>query len=557
VRLDLSEQQRILQDTFAKLFATESTLQRVRAASDRGFDPALWRQLAAIEAPLIRVPESAHGGGLSLFDAILVAEQVGKYLASVPLIESLCANRLLAMLERPPALEWLAKVRGGGTLVTLALHEVVEAESQMVPAGAVADAVLFLRGNEVALRVLQTPAPRVSVMGGLAIAELTFNASRDTGQPVVLAAGRSVRRLFKQVCEEWKLLTAAMLAALSRQALENAAAYSRERHAFDRPIGSYQGLAHPLADSITDVEGAQLLTWYAAWSVAHQGSREAAARLSMAYWWATQVTRTAVVRAMRVFGGYGMSMEYDAQLYFCRGRACALLGGDPRRELLQVAQRLWDEGAESPIPPPEDIHIDFAHGAAAEQFAAEARRFFEAHFTPELRQLTYSSDDGYDAPFHRLLASAGFMYADWPAAVGGAGRSAYEMSALHRVYGEYGWWVTVPNTNDMVAKILMRFGSPESQCEILPRILRAQANCSLGYSEPSCGSDIFAVKTPKDVHLTGPLGAVRADVDAHGCGGCEARGADAFHSSPGKPTRLPMQRSEDARRGAHQRDFLQ
>ena len=45
---------------------------------------------------------------------------------------------------------------------------------------------------------------------------------------------------------------------------------------FDRPIGAFQGIAHPLADAVTDVEGARLLVWYAVWSIAQRRRRRRA-----------------------------------------------------------------------------------------------------------------------------------------------------------------------------------------------------------------------------------------------------------------------------------------
>jgi len=495
VILELSEQQLLLQETFAKLFARESTPLRVRAVQSTGFDAELWNRLVEMQAPLMRTPEEAGGGSMSLFDALVVAEQVGRHLASVPLIESLVTSRLLGLLGSSIAREWLERTASGKAIVTLALREAADEGRQMVPAGATANAIVVLDGGELGLRVLQQRLPPIPNLGGSAAAELVLTGPSAVGELHVIGKGPEAMRLFASAVEEWKLLTAGVVVAMTRQALDIAAAYSRERPAFDRLIGSYQGLAHPLADSITEVEGAQLLNWFATWSVATHGGREAAARVAMAYWWATQVARTATVRAMRIFGGYGMSLEYDAQLYFYRSRACSLIYGNPRDALLSVADRLWDDTIDAPVPDGGNVHIDFGHGDQADAFAREARKFFEEHLTPELSNLTYESGDGYDAKFQQQLAGAGLIYVDWPPEVGGRGRSVYEKSALYRVYGEYGWWVTVPNTNDMVAKMLMRFGSAEARNEILPRVLRGEANCSLGYSEPSCGSDIFAVKT--------------------------------------------------------------
>src|SRR5216683_5146667 len=54
---------------------------------------------------------------------------------------------------------------------------------------------------------------------------------------------------------------------LARAAVEYAAAYARERTAFGRPIGAFQGISFVIADRATDLEAARLLCWEAAWAL--------------------------------------------------------------------------------------------------------------------------------------------------------------------------------------------------------------------------------------------------------------------------------------------------
>src|SRR5215211_5383832 len=96
MNLALSDEQELLRDTFARLFATESTPERVRDAEPLGFDAALWKTLAEIDAIGIRVPEAHGGSGAGLLEAVLLAEQAGRHLAPGPLIESIVAAQLLA-----------------------------------------------------------------------------------------------------------------------------------------------------------------------------------------------------------------------------------------------------------------------------------------------------------------------------------------------------------------------------------------------------------------------------------------------------------------------------
>ena len=122
-----------------------------------GFDPGLWKHLIETGAIGIRVPEAQGGSGAGLHDAAILAEQAGRALASVPLVEAICAAGLLARIEGDAARALLAEILDGGCIPALALREVDRSAQQLVPGGAAADAVLALDGDAL---VLAAPAAR-------------------------------------------------------------------------------------------------------------------------------------------------------------------------------------------------------------------------------------------------------------------------------------------------------------------------------------------------------------------------------------------------------------
>ncbi len=491
MNLGLNEAQRLLRETLVRVLRAESTPARVRAAEPSGFDRALWTTLCRLGVPMMRASEPA-GGDAALLDAAIVAEETGRYLTSAPVIESMVATRLLGELGGEDTKRWLVRVAGDGAVVTMALHPIESDRSQLVPAGAIADAVIGLDGDAVVL-FTGLPVDSPSNLGAFPLARHAMGGSGHQANRIVLASGPRARALFLAAIEEWKLLTAAALAGLSRQAIDMAAAYATERRQFGRAIGSFQGIAHPLAESVTEIEAAQLLIWRAVWAIA-SGRDDAAASISMAYWWACDAADRAVQRALRTFGGYGLSLEYDIQLWFRRGKALALLFGDPQAELQRVGDRLWC-GATPPLPEAGITEIDFGYGAAADKFAAETRRFFDANLTESLRAKTHHSTDGHDDGFHRAQAKAGLLYPDWPRRWGGDERSAYEVSAMALVYEDIGWTRIPAGITNMVARIVMGFGCEALNHEVLPRFADGTALACLGFSEPESGSDIFAAKT--------------------------------------------------------------
>src|SRR3546814_14144187 len=112
-----------------------------------------------------------------------------------------------------------------------------------------------------------------------------------------------------------------------------------------------------------DIDGAQLLCWWAAARLA-EGAADAAAIISMSFWWAADTSGRAVERALHTHGGYGLSLEYDVQLYHRRAKARALHLGDPADELLNVGKRLWT-GKRPALPDPGEATLDFAFGEPA------------------------------------------------------------------------------------------------------------------------------------------------------------------------------------------------
>ena len=86
--LSLSAEQQQLVDSFAAMYARESTSERVRAAEPSGFDPGLWKALLTTGAVEMAVDDVAGGWVASELELALIAEQYGRALASAPVIEA-------------------------------------------------------------------------------------------------------------------------------------------------------------------------------------------------------------------------------------------------------------------------------------------------------------------------------------------------------------------------------------------------------------------------------------------------------------------------------------
>jgi alkylation response protein AidB-like acyl-CoA dehydrogenase len=330
VDLGLSDERRELVTSFANLLAKASSPERVRAAEPGGVDEGLWAALLDTGAVTMAVPEDAGGWGASLVDLALVAEQLGRALASAPVIEAQVAARLLARVGAPVALD-------GEPLVTLAVRPVRAGVATLTPAGAVCDLAVVLDGERLLL-FEPTEADRRPV-DNLASAPL---ADLDVAGGEEVANGPTAVAHFEWALDEWLVLTAAALVGIGIAALDIGCAYAVERHAFGSPIGSFQGVAHPLADDATDLDGAQLLVRKAAWALAGEDprGRELAA---IAFAFASTTAEVATYDALHVHGGYGFTLESDVQLFYRRARGWSRVWGDAEAAYRRAATARYGE----------------------------------------------------------------------------------------------------------------------------------------------------------------------------------------------------------------------
>jgi alkylation response protein AidB-like acyl-CoA dehydrogenase len=340
--LSLGEDQQTLRAAFAEFFDKESTVERVRAAEPLGFDQELWTKLAGTGAIAMGLPEDAGGGGASNLDLVLVAEQYGRRIAPVPFIEAAVAGHVLA---EAGAVDLIGGVADGSTLPTIALSPARDGRLRLVPAGAVAEIVVALDGDRlIALRRQgDQPGARPHVEPSPNFASSPLADWRfDDGDLIELASGPHAVRLYQDGVSLWQLLMAAALGGLRSAALELGVSYVKARKAFGVIIGSFQAIQHRLADVVVAGDGAQLLVYEAAWA-RDTGQSEAAALASMAFLFGADCAFRTARECLQFHGGYGVTLEYDIQLYFRRAKAWPLALGDSRREYQRLADLVYPE----------------------------------------------------------------------------------------------------------------------------------------------------------------------------------------------------------------------
>ena len=108
---------------------------------------------------------------------------------------------------------------------------------------------------------------------------------------------------------------------------------------FGKPIGTYQAVSHPLAQTYTDVELARSLVYRAAWCVAEEDERAGlAATASKAF--ATEAAVAACERSIQVHGGIGFTWEHPLHRFYKRAIWLEGFGARPAKLRLEVANLL-------------------------------------------------------------------------------------------------------------------------------------------------------------------------------------------------------------------------
>lgn len=334
MRLELDEQQQQLRAVFRDFFSREAGPEVARAAEPMGFDVATWDKLVVTGAPAMAVLE---GGGAGLRDQLIVAIELGRAIAPVPLLEHLVATHLLEQAGQ----RWTA------TVPVTFCPEVADGTCRpVVPGGLACRAVVVYDGTTLCLRPLDPDRRHERNLTSLPLAHLDPEAPRGDE----IAAGEPARQLFEAALTHWRILLAGALVGAAEAALEMARRYVLERRQFGRVIGAFQALQHSLADLPPGIDGANLLVAKAAWAVdedpprvvdlAHNDITAPDVLAKMACVVATQVAKEATRRSLQCHGGFGFSAEYDIQLYYRRVQGWGLLGGPPRQVLLELADDL-------------------------------------------------------------------------------------------------------------------------------------------------------------------------------------------------------------------------
>lgn len=155
--------------------------------------------------------------------------------------------------------------------------------------------------------------------------ELTFDS---TAAEVVIAPGRA-KPLLHAVRQETAVLLACEGVGVLQKALDLAVEHASTRTQFGKPIGTFQAVAHPLADTYADLQLARSLAYRAAWAV-HTGTEDADEAVAAAAACVAEVAPAGCERAIQTLGGLGFTWESPLHRWYKRAQWIASWEGSAR-----------------------------------------------------------------------------------------------------------------------------------------------------------------------------------------------------------------------------------
>ena len=333
------------------------------AVQPAAWDRDLWRQVVELGWTGLAVPESAGGVGMKTIAVAALAEEIGRVALPSPLTATLIATMVL---RAAGAQAWLERLAGGET-ATLAVTpesgswEATDTDVRATPRGDgatltgraafVQDArkvdhfvVSAAAPGGIGLYVVPAGAPGTTIVPDRIVdltrdqATLLLDGVAVDAAATVAAPGAGVAALEQALPAILSILAADLCGAAEWQ-LQTTAEYAKTRVQFERPIGFFQAVKHPIVNMMMAVDRARSLMYAAACAVDHEPA-DALRLARMAKAAASDAAALCSDRSVQLHGGIGFTWECDVHLYFKRQKHTEQLFGAAAYQRAKLAAML-------------------------------------------------------------------------------------------------------------------------------------------------------------------------------------------------------------------------
>lgn len=338
----------------------------------------VFKELGKLGLMGVLVPEKYGGAGLSYFEYVTIIQEIAKVCGSIGLSvaahNSLCIGHIVAHANSEQKRKYLPKLASAEWLGAWALTEPnTGSDAGNMKCVAVQEGddwiingtkcwITHGNSSDIAVVICRTGEPRTKDnatafiierdftglsagkkenklgMRASETTEMIFNNCRVPNANRIGEVGTGFKQSMK-VLDGGRISIAALSLGIAKGAYEASVKYSKERHQFDQPIANFQGISFKLADMVTEITAAELLTMQAA-DLKNRGE-EMTQQAAMAKYYASEVAVRTSTEAVQIFGGYGYTKDFPVEKYYRDSKLCTIGEGTSEVQKLVISREAF------------------------------------------------------------------------------------------------------------------------------------------------------------------------------------------------------------------------
>jgi alkylation response protein AidB-like acyl-CoA dehydrogenase len=377
VHFSETENQRMIAQMIRDFGAKEIVPKMMEWDESQHFPIELFKKLGGLGLMGVLVPEEYGGSGFGYHEYVTAILELSKIDGSIGLSmaahNSLCTGHILQFASEEQKNKYLPKLAtcewlgawgltepntgsDAGNMRTVAVKDgdyyVLNGAKNFITHGKSGDvAVVIARTGKVGDShgmtsfIVERGTPGFSAgkkenklgMRASETAEMIFMDCKVHKSQVMGKEGEGFVQSLK-VLDGGRISIAALSLGIAEGAFEAALRYSKERHQFNQPISSFQGISFKLADMATKVEAAKLLTFRAA-ELKNKG-KSVNKESAMAKLYASEVAVEIANDAVQIFGGYGYTKDFPAEKYYRDAKLCTIGEGTSEIQKLVISRSI-------------------------------------------------------------------------------------------------------------------------------------------------------------------------------------------------------------------------
>lgn len=341
------------------------------------FPVEVFKEMGKLGLMGVLVPEEYGGADLSYFEYKTIIVEISKVCGSIGLSvaahNSLCTGHIMAFGNSAQKKKWLPKLATAEWIGAWGLTEAntgSDASNMKCTAGkdgndwiinGTKNFITHGKSGDIAVVVCRTGEPRSKNnstafvvekgtngfsagkkenklgMRASETAEMVFDNCRIPDENRLGEVGAGFKQAMK-ILDGGRISIASLSLGIAKGAYEAALHYSQERHQFDQPISSFQGISFKLADMATEIEAADLLTMQAC--DLKNRKKPMTKEAAMAKYYASEVAVRVANDAVQIFGGYGYTKDFPVEKFYRDAKLCTIGEGTSEIQKLVISREV-------------------------------------------------------------------------------------------------------------------------------------------------------------------------------------------------------------------------